>query len=347
MSASTRPRVDYIDLAKGFCILLVIIFHLTETYKYPCVFNNVGKVFRMPLYFFLSGLFFKTYSGIWDFIKRKINKLLIPFTFWYLVGVGLSIVMYFFFGWKLSGSHRYEPIPALLQVFHYDSVPNLPVWFLISLFESNVIFYVISLIANRFGRYRIGAIVTMSLMCGAIAIVVKGTDISLPLFLYNTLYHFPSFCLGYLAFRNTKILEPNKYDKYNWIISIAAFALMTAIAHWGMGLTEPGSKIDSTSEILMSYPDAWLGIAGILFLSKSIKRLPVVSLYGRYSIMLLVTHLLVVAIIYFPLKRLGIPKIYSFIINSMITFTYGLVAIPFMRRFMPHVTAQKDVIKVE
>lgn len=42
-----------------------------------------------------------------------------------------------------------------------------------------------------------------------------------------------------------------------------------------------------------------------------------------------------------------IPEKISFIMCTIVLMTYGLVLIPFMRRFMPHVTAQKDVIKVK
>lgn len=46
-----------------------------------CANTMIGNTFRMPLYYFLSGLFFKTYRGFFDFVLKKINKLLIPFAF--------------------------------------------------------------------------------------------------------------------------------------------------------------------------------------------------------------------------------------------------------------------------
>ena len=51
-------RIDFIDLAKGICIFLVVIGHCGAPIDIP----GYGIV-RMPLYFILSGLFFKTYGG--------------------------------------------------------------------------------------------------------------------------------------------------------------------------------------------------------------------------------------------------------------------------------------------
>ena len=46
-----KERLDYIDLAKGIGILLVVIGH--------GAFNNFGiNIFHMPLFFCISGLTF-------------------------------------------------------------------------------------------------------------------------------------------------------------------------------------------------------------------------------------------------------------------------------------------------
>lgn len=347
MGTISKNRIEYIDLAKGFCILYVVVFHLMAYYGYTNAITNCGRVFRMPLYYFLSGLFFKRYGGFLDFSKRKINKLVVPFVFWYVVSITLSIVLYAAFGWKLSSVHRVEPIPALLQVFTYGEYPNIALWFLISLFESNIIFYIISLLADKMGRYQVHTLVVLTLLCGGIGLWLMASEIQLPLSLSKTLYSLPHFCLGYLIFRKTKILESNKFDSYCWVISIVAFSLLAPVAHWGLGLTDPKHNISGADQLILAYPGAWLGIISVISLAKSIKRLPVVSMYGRYSIMILVTHMLVYMIFRKILSEFGVPKPYSFALNLVVVLSYGLIFIPMLRRYFPHVTAQKDVIKVE
>lgn len=81
--SEAKQRIQFIDLAKGICITLVVLHH--------CHIETPYLVYiRMPLYFILSGLFFKTYDGLADFTKRKINKILIPFLFFY----SISFILY-------------------------------------------------------------------------------------------------------------------------------------------------------------------------------------------------------------------------------------------------------------
>ena len=72
-------RIEFVDLAKGICISLVVLLHVLGDLSGAVI--HVMNLFRMPLYFVLSGLFFKTYDGLMPFIKKKVNKLLMPFFF--------------------------------------------------------------------------------------------------------------------------------------------------------------------------------------------------------------------------------------------------------------------------
>ena len=75
-------RIEYIDLAKGICILLVVLDHISgygyfSNGNYPM--NDIFEQTRMPLYFILSGLFFKDYpGGIREFLLRKFNRIMCP-----------------------------------------------------------------------------------------------------------------------------------------------------------------------------------------------------------------------------------------------------------------------------
>lgn len=72
----TKKRIDFIDLAKGICIIMVVVGHCGATINIPG-----WEIVRMPLYFILSGLFFKDYGGWVKFLIQKTNKILIPFLF--------------------------------------------------------------------------------------------------------------------------------------------------------------------------------------------------------------------------------------------------------------------------
>lgn len=87
ISSSDKQRIEFIDLAKGVCILLVVLLHCSYTKEVPAL-----KAMRMPLYFILSGLFFKDYGGIVPFLHKKVNKLFVPFCFFAILGLLLVLI---------------------------------------------------------------------------------------------------------------------------------------------------------------------------------------------------------------------------------------------------------------
>lgn len=48
-----QQRIEFIDLAKGICIILVVLLHIVPSANIPEL-----RFIRIPLYFILSGLFF-------------------------------------------------------------------------------------------------------------------------------------------------------------------------------------------------------------------------------------------------------------------------------------------------
>ena len=138
-----KPRIEYIDLAKGICITLVVCFHLTLFYDTSLPFDNFFKAFRMPLYFFLSGCFFKAYEGFGGFVKRKINKLLIPFAFFFLVCSFIIPNILAHYGVNI----RYLPMSEMYSALLDEYYPSGQIWFLLCLFEINIFFYIIYLFA--------------------------------------------------------------------------------------------------------------------------------------------------------------------------------------------------------
>ena len=100
----SSDRVEFIDLAKGICILLVVFSH--SAFDYGNRFDTAMTSFRMPLYFVLSGLFFKEYHGFGEFFVKKVNKLFIPFAFFYVLSAWvLAALIYGGGGYKRTLLH--------------------------------------------------------------------------------------------------------------------------------------------------------------------------------------------------------------------------------------------------
>lgn len=73
-----------IDIAKGISIILVAFSH-SELRGYFENVNQLLALFRMPLFFFLSGIFFNTASGLKNCIIQKTDALLKPYFFTLIV----------------------------------------------------------------------------------------------------------------------------------------------------------------------------------------------------------------------------------------------------------------------
>ena len=105
----TKKRIEFIDLAKGVCILLVIMMHTDVNVDFPGL-----RGMRMPLYFILSGLFFKDYGG---------------FLFFYLA----SYSIFYLIGW-LSPDIIKSKATGISDLFTQRQLFNGPIWFLLALF---------------------------------------------------------------------------------------------------------------------------------------------------------------------------------------------------------------------
>ena len=72
---AAKQRIDYIDLMKGIVIMLVLMIHFDIEFG-----NHIDDMLlyvRMPVYIFLSGLFYSNYSSFKELVIKKTNKYII------------------------------------------------------------------------------------------------------------------------------------------------------------------------------------------------------------------------------------------------------------------------------
>ena len=164
MERTTTNRIDYIDLAKGFCIILVVLYHVLNHLHVKSEYVYLLSTFRMPLYFFLSGLFFKEYEGFMGFFIRKINKLLIPFCFFYLTtSFFLPNILHF---WGFTVSHTESlGIHGLWAFITKEQFANNPIWFLWCLFTINIFFYLCVVIVKKIFFSNVWQAVVLTIVC--------------------------------------------------------------------------------------------------------------------------------------------------------------------------------------
>jgi fucose 4-O-acetylase-like acetyltransferase len=77
-TAAVAKRVGYVDITKGIGIILVVMGHndfaLISPFAHKLIYS-----FHMPMFFFMSGMFFKPDVPFWNFIRQRFHRLLKPF----------------------------------------------------------------------------------------------------------------------------------------------------------------------------------------------------------------------------------------------------------------------------
>lgn len=139
-----HQRVEWADYAKGIGIILVVYGHVfrglvnaaiipqSETIR---LIDSIIYTFHMPLFFFLSGLFFKITKKIAHpnhFWLKKIDTIVYPFILWSLIQSGIE----FTFSNHTNKIFDFDSIKYLLiePVGHFWFLQTLFLCFLITFF---------------------------------------------------------------------------------------------------------------------------------------------------------------------------------------------------------------------
>lgn len=327
-AVSSRSRIKFIDFAKGICIILVVVFHSSIEVDIP----NFDAL-RMPLYFVLSGLFFKDYGGLKIFTEKKINKLIIPFVTFYFVAFFIK----YYANLILPGRDAVE-LNQILTPLYSGEIVNLPLWFLLSLFWCNIMYYLIHSASKS-----VVVKCCMVLSATLLGVILCKYQIILPLYVRSSLIALPFFYMGILL-GNTSFLYPNKYDRYSLLIAVLFLGCAYAIYFCYDSDHAPFMSIfygTWENNLILVYLNSLLMVLGVLMLCKTITWLPVISYMGRYSIMILVIHILILGNL---AEVINLILGYAMGPEECLVYTLLLcwLLIPMMKKYLPYVTAQKD-----
>ena len=132
-SQNFNIRNDSIDILRGIAIILVVLGHLNP----GDLLTKFIYTSHLFLFFFISGYLSKItpLGKTHVFLRRKALRLLVPFFFWN----GFSIGIYMLIENKLSFQSAIEQFFFLNGSVGWNS----PVWFLLVLFEVELLWYLI------------------------------------------------------------------------------------------------------------------------------------------------------------------------------------------------------------
>ncbi len=332
-----QQRIAYIDFMKCLCIMLIVMYHIDhEFFNYLAPnLNNALQAFRLPMYYFISGIFFKLYDGFADFTRRKVNNILVPFVFFVILAYGVQLLEYA--ARFIMGAQPIDINPIkLVEPFYlrYWQVTT-PLWFLLSLFWVNIIFYAL----QRWIK-PVWGLVLATLVISLCGYWLGINKVELPLMLDTSMVALPYFLLGW-GMKRLGALNPSRHDKWG-ILVLAAVAVpiyyLSEFMNLHFQVLPPYWKL---------YLLPFVAILSLFWACKSLPRIPVLCHYGHYSLIILGTHMTV----FLPIRswlilRGGMePGIGLTLVVFTLTMLIMWPVIALLKTYAPRFTAQEPFFK--
>jgi fucose 4-O-acetylase-like acetyltransferase len=282
-------RTIYIDVAKGISITLVAIFHSNLKSFFPEIIEPMA-LFRLPLFFFLSGVFFSYSISPKAFIFKKAEALLKPY---------FSVLFMLFFFSVISQDDNL--ISQLKGIFYGNgnTIRWVPLWFLTHLFSVYCFSYFIFRFTrfNALSYYNKSILLLIFLFSGSLLIgMVSDSDLTI----FNSLIKLPElpfsidiilitsvyFISGFLLKDKIINFSPNTYL---FILSIIIFICIISFSEAHTDLNKRLYKVPTLATL-----GAACGIYFILSVSwfiaknKALMRIPLAL--GSSSLYILIFH---------------------------------------------------------
>jgi len=235
-------RIDYLDVAKGIGIILVVIFHVWRGIESAHLgLANIGwqatdyfvYLFHMPLFFFISGLFVleSLSRGKYAYIYDKVIYIYYPYMLWSIVSIIIAS--------GLSGSVN-NPV-NLGRILSVPLFPKFHFWFLFILF---LYYMIIVFLSNR-----------RALLAIAIVMALLYESSVLQQYAGRQLHFFIFFVAGMLFAEHI-----GGFRYRNWPLALS-FLLLSAVIGFWLGL-------DTQSAVLV--PAGLAGTYLILAISRAV-----------------------------------------------------------------------------
>ena len=307
-----NSREEYMDIAKALGIILVVMGHAQS------VGHNMIYLFHMPLFFFISGYFYKDiYSEKPNLlIKKRFKNLYIPFIKYeilFLIFHNLFVKFKFYtnFEGRIFDMNTLKDFfVSLTKILTFNGTELLviPLWFLPSLFLTTVLFCFISAICIEESEViRAGVILLLGIIGIKIPIIID-QYIFCRQVINTALVALIFYYLGYLYSRFREKI------KLNVIVAIAAFIfLLISRKYFNVFLDIRNMFFNP----ILLIPDSLCGIYVVIYISKIVSNINInlrgLNYIGRNTIPILAWHMLIFKIIdiiqikmyKIPIERLG------------------------------------------
>ena len=312
-------------------MLLVVMYHC----KISIINDEIDMMFiniRVPMFFFLSGLFFKRYDSFKEFIVKKVNQLIVPYFFFSYIPFCLFAFFY---------NDRWAD--PLFYLFAPIKPYNTPLWFLRSLFLLYVFYYFIDRFTENKSKW-----LQMLIVCTIVAfawitevVMLKHQHLH-PLLkeifflIVNVFISIKAILYFFLA---QQVRKRNWLDfKINWTYTLLFSAVAIFVAYLFRQDRINAYSSNYVEHILFSYICSFSSFIAFGLVFAKLKDTWLLLYYGKNSLVVLGCHFLSVIIL---ISNFHLPNYIVFIITFILMFP----CIYFFKRFFPKFTAQEELFK--
>jgi fucose 4-O-acetylase-like acetyltransferase len=288
---NNKPRLDWVDYAKGIAIVLVVYRHILigiqrsgiEVSVWLRNANEIVYSFRMPLFFILSGVFIaktiRKHPGF-VFVSLKSRTILYPYFIWGIIQITVQIVL-----------SRYTNAQRGLMDYAYLIINPRAIdqlWYLLALFNCSVLFYLL------YSSLKIGNIALSIAALALYGCSVFVQDYSL---FHDLLYYFIFMVIGYLLYELFLWDEYNRYLKSSWVL-MGMLPFFVGTQWYWLYHQDMNIFIFAVIALLGSF-----FVFSIAFILAERNWLQNFKLIGRHSLQIYLMHLLVVSMVRIVMTR--------------------------------------------
>ncbi|MGN7824467.1 acyltransferase family protein [Chitinophaga sp. 22536] len=290
----TSRRYAWVDYAKGIAIIFVLYRHVIYGLLYTGA--NINQLmmeanemlygFRMPLFFFLSGLFFASSvnkRGPQNFLISKINTLLYPYLLWCIIQVTLQILF------TNYTNHKLTPENYLDILIHPRSM--LQLWYLLALFNVSVLYLFTSCVL------KLHPVVQVLLGLAMLGLKSYAGDIST---ISDVMIYYIYFVLGHLAARYF-FSEQVQRQLTSPLKALALVPVFLLVQYYCMSHANMSIYLFSLLAML-----GGLLVIMIAFILAKYEKLKMLQTIGHYSLYIYLLHLGIIFLLRVAILKTGI-----------------------------------------
>lgn len=324
-----QTRIEWLDVAKGLGMLLVVLGHLW----YKCSFSIVNQIiytFHMPMFFILSGFIFKKGDlKFGSFVATKSKRLLLPTLIFFVLGVAFLLLC------------SNESFAAILRKFFFiDGICpyNDPCWYFVTLFQLVIVSYFLNL--DKSSYLLKVFIIAITFILG---LIIYEFEIYIPFGINRTIITMVFFTFGSL------LGQVNREGKKIQKIHLKILTIAGCIGLWLICGIFLNQKISFYRMKLGNYFLFMIaGICGSILYIGLCKLLQKTKIKGfliktaHNSILIIGTHYFLIFIFETVMRRLNLFKTWPYCLlvvcfTIFITLIYNFIG-PFLNKYFPSIT---------